>query len=100
MTRSTATLVGFIAILLWAFLAFLTTASGTVPPFELAAITFAICGSIGLIRWCINPSRVTVLRQPLYIWLWGVGGLFGYHFACFTALRNAPPVEASLIDFL
>ena len=30
----------------------------------------------------------------------GVGGLFGYHFFYFTALRNAPAVEASLIGYL
>lgn len=100
MTRNTATIVGFIAILLWAFLALFTAASGKVPPFQLAAITFAIGGSIGLIRWTLNPSRIAILRQPFYVWLLGIGGLFGYHFAYFTALRNAPPVEASLIAFL
>ena len=30
----------------------------------------------------------------------GIGGLFGYHFFYFTALRNAPAVEASLIAYL
>jgi drug/metabolite transporter (DMT)-like permease len=34
------------------------------------------------------------------VWLLGVAGLFGYHFAYFTALRNAPPVEAGLIAYL
>jgi drug/metabolite transporter (DMT)-like permease len=29
----------------------------------------------------------------------GVGGLFGYHFFYFTSLRNAPPVEAGLINY-
>ncbi|MES9902478.1 MAG: EamA family transporter [Sedimenticola sp.] len=100
MTRNSATIVGFMAVLLWAFLALFTAASGKVPPFQLAAITFAIGGCIGLVRWTLNPSRIVILRQPFYIWLLGIGGLFGYHFAYFTALRNAPPVEASLIAFL
>ena len=30
----------------------------------------------------------------------GIAGLFGYHFFYFTALRNAPAVEASLIAYL
>jgi drug/metabolite transporter (DMT)-like permease len=34
------------------------------------------------------------------VWILGVVGLFGYHFAYFTALRNAPPVEAGLIAYL
>lgn len=100
MARNTATIVGFFALLLWAFLALFTAASGKVPPFQLAAITFAIGGSIGLIRWVLNPSHIAILRQPFYIWFLGIGGLFGYHSAYFTALRNAPPVEASLIAFL
>ncbi len=33
-------------------------------------------------------------------WLVGVGGLFGYHFVYFTALANAPAVDASLIAYL
>ena len=37
MRRSTATLVGFTAVLMWALLALLSTASGKVPPFQLAA---------------------------------------------------------------
>ena len=37
---------------------------------------------------------------PPVVWLIGIGGLFGYHFFYFTALRNAPAVEASLIAYL
>ena len=100
MTRNSATIVGFVAILLWSLLALLTAASGKVPPFQLAAMTFAIGGSIGMVRWIIMPSRIAILRQPLPIWILGISGLFGYHFAYFTALRNAPPVEAGLIAYL
>ena len=44
MSPSTATLIGFSAILMWSLLSLLTVASGTVPPFQLAAMTFAIGG--------------------------------------------------------
>ena len=37
---------------------------------------------------------------PPGVWLIGIAGLFGYHFFYFTALRNAPAVEASLIAYL
>ena len=39
-----ATLIGFSAILMWSLLALLTVAAGTVPAFQLAAMTFAIGG--------------------------------------------------------
>ena len=100
MKRSSATFIGFIAVLLWALLALFTAASGQVPPFQLAAMAFAIGGAIGVASWLVRPAAVSALRQPLPVWLLGVVGLFGYHFAYFTALRNAPPVEAGLIAYL
>lgn len=100
MSRRTATLAGSVAILLWALLALLTAASGAVPPFQLAAMAFGISGSLGALSWVVQPRRMKALRQPLAVWLLGIFGLFGYHFFYFTALRAAPPVEASLIAFL
>jgi drug/metabolite transporter (DMT)-like permease len=97
LTRSTATLVGFVAVLLWSLLAFLTAASGTMPAFQLTAITFAV-GGLSLL--CIRPGSLKAMRQPPRVWLLGIGGLFGYHFAYFFALRSAPPVEAGLINYL
>jgi drug/metabolite transporter (DMT)-like permease len=97
LTRSTATLVGFSAVLLWSLLAFLTAASGTMPAFQLTAITFAVGGLSLLV---IRPSSLKAMRQPPKVWLLGVGGLFGYHALYFFALRSAPPVEAGLINYL
>ena len=96
----TATLVGFSAILMWSALALLTAASGTVPPFQMNALCFAIGALIGIIAMVRDPRRITALRQPVMVWALGVGGLFGYHFLYFTALRNAPAVEAGLIAYL
>jgi drug/metabolite transporter (DMT)-like permease len=98
-SRLSATLVGFSAILMWSLLALFTTMSGAVPPFQLAAMTFAIGAAVGL-AWIAAGRRWRDLRQPWPVWLVGVGGLFGYHALYFTALRNAPPVEASLIAYL
>ncbi len=97
LSRPTATLTGFSAVLLWSLLAALTAASGTMPAFQLTAITFAI-GGLSLLA--IRPGAIRAMRQPLPVWLLGVGGLFGYHFCYFFALRNAPPVEAGLINYL
>lgn len=95
-----ATLIGFTAILMWSFLALLTAASGKMPPFQLSAITFAIGSLPGIITFILRPERIRELRQPAKVWLTGVIGLFGYHFLYFTALRNAPAVEAGLIAYL
>ena len=94
-----ATLIGLGAIGLWSALALLTASAGKIPPFELAATTFAISGGFGLI-YAAARGRLAAFRQPWPVWLVGVGGLFGYHALYFAALSRAPPAEASLIAYL
>ena len=95
-----ATLIGFSAVAMWALLALLTDASGSIPPFELSAICFAIGTCVGLAARFLSPTPPVRERIPPQVWLIGIAGLFGYHFFYFTALRNAPAVEASLIAYL
>lgn len=95
-----ATLIGFSAILMWSLLALLTAASGTMPPFQLSAICFSIGSIPGIVVLVLKPERLVLLRQPAKVWIVGIAGLFGYHFLYFTALRNAPAVEAGLIAYL
>ncbi|MDH3196438.1 MAG: EamA family transporter [Hyphomicrobiales bacterium] len=99
MSRPAATLAGSAAIAMWSLLALFTAASGAVPPFQLSALCFSIGAAIGFI-WLAASGRWRDLRQPLPVWALGVAGLFGYHALYFTALRNAPPVEAGLIAYL
>lgn len=103
--RLRATLIGFVAVLLWATLALFTTATGAVPPFLLLSLTFGIAFAVSLLRWMWLARRDAaafraLFGQPLAVWLIGIVGLFGYHALYFTALDNAPPVEASLIAYL
>lgn len=98
--KTRATLIGFTAVLMWALLALFTAASGKMPPFQLSAICFLIGSLPGIAVLLARPERVRLLRQPAKVWITGILGLFGYHFLYFTALRNAPAVEASLIAYL
>ncbi len=100
MTRSTATLIGLTAILMWSLLAVLTVATGRIPAFQLLAMTFAIGGCIGPLTWIWRRGAWHALRQPFVVWIVGVGGLFGYHALYFLALRFAPPAEAGLLNYL
>lgn len=94
------TLIGFTAIAMWSLLALFTAASGNVPPFQLLVMTFLIGALIGLASWPMRGVRLSTLRLPPAVWLTGIGGLFGYHFFYYTALRNAPVAEAGLIAYL
>lgn len=99
--RTKATLIGATAVLMWGMLALLTTLTGAVPPFQLVALSFTVATAMIVFKWIVKGERPgAFLRQPWGAWALGVGGLFGYHFFYFMALRNAPPVEAGLIAYL
>ncbi|CCD94329.1 conserved membrane hypothetical protein [Bradyrhizobium sp. ORS 375] len=100
MSQRTATLIGLTAILMWSLLALLTVATGKIPAFQLAAMTFAVGGLVGMLTWIGRPAAPRSLRQPARAWAVGVGGLFGYHALYFLALRFAPPAEAGLLNYL
>ncbi|HYI88566.1 MAG TPA: EamA family transporter, partial [Beijerinckiaceae bacterium] len=100
MTQRNATLVGFGAVALWSLLALFTAATGAVPPFQLAAMTFAIGGTIGFVSCVAHRGALQALRQRPVVWALGIGGLFGYHALYFAALRLAPPAEAGLVNYL
>ena len=96
-----ATVVGFLAVLLWALLALFTAGTGKVPPFQLLSLSFAVAFAVGVVFLLRRgKTGLRLLRQSPLAWLVGVGGLFGYHFFYFVALKNAPPVEAGLIAYL
>lgn len=100
MPRRTATLIGFLAVMLWSLLALLTVATAPMPPFELTALTFAVGAGVGLI-WGLATGTLGALRHVSWrIYAAGTAGLFGYHALYFSALRLAPPAEAGLIAYL
>ena len=85
------------AIALWASLASLGVSLTHVPPFLLTGNALVI-GSVP--AWPLvlrDPSQWHIPPRTLAL---GVYGLFAYHFLLFIALRNAPPVEANLVNYL
>jgi drug/metabolite transporter (DMT)-like permease len=81
------------AIALWSTLAALGLALSHLPPFLLTGCALLIGAVPGLLHW-------RQWRVPQRTLLLGVGGLFGFHFLLFLALRFAPPVEANLVNYL
>lgn len=95
------TLIGFTAVLMWATLALLTKWSGSIPPFQLTALSFTLASLIGMALWLKQGGSVwRQLKLPKPVWALGIFGLFGYHLFYFIALQQAPAVEASLIAYL
>ncbi len=95
------TLLGIVAILLWSTLASLSVLASNIPPFELTSMAFFVAFIIGLIIWKKEKNGIWIhFKHPFKIWLLGVSGLFGYHYFYFLAVRNAPAIEANLINYL
>lgn len=92
---------GLLAVLLWAGLAALTALVGSVPPLQLAAMTFTIGTLVGF-GWSRfkGESLAVLAKVPLASWCLGVYGLLAFHVCYFYALQAAPPLEASLIIYL
>jgi drug/metabolite transporter (DMT)-like permease len=101
-SRRRATMIGGLAVLMWATLAALTVALRAIPPFQLLAMTFGTAFAAGSL-WLLatgGPRRFRLLLQPASFWLLALFGLFAYHALYFVALRLAPAAEANLINYL
>jgi drug/metabolite transporter (DMT)-like permease len=90
---SSATVFAFVTIGLWSFLTYLGANLKSLPPFLVTGVALCIGGIIGAVK-------VRHWRIPLKTLAVGIGGIFGYHFFFFNALRHAPAVEAGLINYL
>jgi drug/metabolite transporter (DMT)-like permease len=96
-----ATLVGLVAVLLWATLAPLTVLAAGIPPLQLVAMSFSIGALIGAAYLAIRPqARAELRRVTLPAALVGIAGLLGFHFFYFLSLSLAPPLEANLVNYL
>lgn len=100
-SQTKGNLSGIAAILLWTTLGIFTVLTGDIPPFELVSISFFIASIIGIVMLRVQGHAFSLLfKVPILAWVMGVVGLFGYHFFYFFALKNAPAVEANLINYL
>jgi drug/metabolite transporter (DMT)-like permease len=99
-SRSSATTIGFMAVLMWGLLAYLSKSAEAIPPLQLNAMGFFIGGLVGVSSWPFRPRAYVVLfGQKWQVWALNVGALFGCHLLYFIAIRNAPAVEVSLIAY-
>lgn len=90
-------LLALAAIALWSVLAALGVGLSHIPPFLLTGLALLI-GS--LIALPLSRFRLSAWKVPLPTLALGVYGLFGFHLLLFIALRQAPAVEANLINYL
>lgn len=95
------TFTGFIAILMWGMLAVFSTFTQAIPPFLLLFCCFSIAFLLLLVKRIVQRQHLWSLPAfGVKQYAVNVGGLFGFHFCYFMAIRYAPAVEVSLIGYL
>ena len=92
-----ADLLALAAIALWSSLAPLGVKLAHIPPFLLTGLGLLVGSVIAL---PLAQFRLARWKVPMPTLAVGIYGLFGFHFLIFMALRNAPAVEANLINYL
>jgi len=99
MHQSRATVIGFLAVLSWSLLALLTIGAAPVPPLLMNAVCFGLGAAVGLV-WMARRGFGVLRGVPWRAYVFGVAGLFGYHFIYFTAFRISPSAFTGLIAYL
>lgn len=99
MSPRSATLTGLGAVALWSLLALFTAATGAVPPFQLAAMSFAVAGVFG-IAFAAAGGRLGHAQPTAAGLALGLYGIFGDTALYFSALKFAPPAAANLVHYL
>ena len=92
---------GVFTILLYSSLALFSIFTSNIPAFELTSLSFFVASFVGLAFLKKQKVHISkLIKIPAKAWIIGISGLFGYHFFYFLAIKNAPAVEANLINYL
>lgn len=92
---------GVFTILLYSSLALFSIFTSNIPAFELTSLSFFVASFVGLAFLKKQKVHISkLIKIPVKAWIIGISGLFGYHFFYFLAIKNAPAVEANLINYL
>ncbi len=92
-SSKSSVLLALLAILLWSFLALMSSALNHIPSLLAVGVALTVSGIASLFTF-------KEWKVPLKTYLVGLWGIFGYHFLYFSAFHYAPPIEVSLMNYL
>lgn len=96
---STATFIGYIGVLFWAFSALFNVFLRDIPTFEIITAAYGIA-SMGIFLKVALKNEWYKFKQPLAIYLIGLLGIFGNDIFYIAAFKQLPAVQADLINYL
>ncbi|MBS0289315.1 MAG: EamA family transporter [Proteobacteria bacterium] len=96
-TRTRATYLGCIAIILWSIDTLINLHLNRLPVFQVLASAWMICFLIYAMVVSVRKNWHTVKYKPI-VWVMGASGICGAHAASVGALRFAPPEQVSTLS--
>jgi len=99
-SSSRATLIASGALVLWALEPLVVAELEGFPLFESLTLVFSSCFILTSIRVTISGKWQAILRQPLFVWLFGLLAICGSDFAYMLGAYTAPIAHVDLIDYL
>lgn len=98
--KNFATLIGYMALLLWSTSALAATKICHLPIFQVLTTTFLVAFVIVTIRLTLTKRWSLVLSQPWYVWVVGVLGICAQQIAYIMAFKNGPALQVDIIILL
>ncbi|MDF1795287.1 MAG: DMT family transporter [Coxiellaceae bacterium] len=93
------TLLGIFALLFWSIDGVLVSGLHNIPSFEILAIIFSFGFILTAIKLTIE-GQWSLVKQPWWIWIIGVFGVYGNNVFYVISFKYAPPQQVLLIYFL
>lgn len=93
------TWIGYTALLFWALAAPFVVQIKSLPIFESLTVIFLISFLLSAVKLSFYQEWLK-LKQPWFIWVGGVLGIYGNDILYITAFKHAPAAHADLINYL
>lgn len=94
-----ATLLGYGGLILWSLSALFTTKLHRIPTLEILTVALGTSFIMAAVKLTLYRQWARI-KQPWFIWVIGIIGIYGNDLTFVAAFKYAPPAQADLINYL
>lgn len=98
-TKIPATVIGYLALVVWSLSASAAVHIATLPVFQVLIMTFFLAFLLSAVRLTATKTWSS-LKQPWYVWVIGVFGICVQQFFYLKAFQNGPAAQVDIIIYL
>ena len=90
---------GYLSLIMWSFGAVFTALIKNLPVFQTLFLVFSISFLLIALKLTLTHTWYRI-KQPWFLWLIGIIGMFGNEYLFIAAFKHAPAVQVDLINYL